>query len=138
LNPLRCGIRFAAIGALLDDAIWLWQHELAMASDLKALNALAERERVLRILRERAAALQMLGVSHLWLFGSLARGEAGEDSDVDMMIAIPRRRKVSLFDLGEVRVELCDLLGREVDVVIEQDLVPEFHSDVFSDLVQVF
>jgi uncharacterized protein len=110
-----------------------------MASDLKALNAaLAERERVLRILRERAAALQMLGVSHLWLFGSLARGEAGEDSDVDIMIAIPRGRKFSLFDLGEVRVELCELLGREVDVVIEQDLVPEFHSDVFSDLVQVF
>ena len=124
---------------MLDDTVWLWQHELAMASDLKALNAaLAEREWVLRILRERAAALQMLGVSHLWLFGSLARGEAGADSDVDIMIALPRGRKFSLFDLGEVRVELCELLGREVDVVIEQDLVPEFHSDVFSDLVQVF
>jgi predicted nucleotidyltransferase len=54
------------------------------------------------------------------------------------MIAIPRGRKFSLFDLGEVRVELCELLGREVDVVIEEDLTPQFHSDLSLNLVQVF
>ena len=110
-----------------------------MASDVKTLDAaLAERERVLRIIRAHEAELRALGVSRLWLFGSLARGEAGADSDVDIMIAIPRGRKFSLFDLGEVRVELCELLGRKVDVVIEEDLAPVFHSDVSLDLVQVF
>ena len=68
----------------------------------------------------------------------MPRGEAGADSDVDLMIAIPRGRKFSLFDLGEVRVELCELLGREVEVVIEEDLVPGFRSDIAPDLVQVF
>jgi predicted nucleotidyltransferase len=112
---------------------------IVMASDVQLLDAaLAERERVLRLLRGHEAALHMLGVSHLWLFGSLARDQAEADSDVDVMIALPRGRKFSLFDQGEIRVELSELLGREVDVVIEQDLVPEFHSDVFSDLVQVF
>jgi hypothetical protein len=112
---------------------------LAMASDVKTLDAaLAERERALRIIRAHEAELRALGVSRLWLFGSLARGEAGADSDVDIMIAIPRGRKFSLFDLGEVRVELCELLGREVDVVIEEDLELGFRSDVSVDLVQVF
>ena len=100
--------------------------------------ALAERERVLRILRGHGAALHGLGVAHLWLFGSLARGAAATDSDVDVMIAIPRGRKFSLFDLGEVRVELCEVLGREVDVVIEEDLLPGFRRAIASDLVQVF
>jgi uncharacterized protein len=113
---------------------------LAMASETTTLldPALAERERVLRVLRGHEAALHGLGIAHLWLFGSLARGEAGMDSDVDAMIAIPPGRKFSLFDLGEVRVELCELLGREVDVVIEEDLLPGFRSDISSDLVQVF
>ena len=110
-----------------------------MASEAQTLAPpLAERERVIRTIREHAAELRVLGVAQLWLFGSLARGEAGADSDVDVMIAIPRGRKFSLFDLGEVRVELCELLGRNVDVVIADDLVPEFRSDISADLVAVF
>jgi predicted nucleotidyltransferase len=37
-----------------------------------------------------------------------------------------------------VRVELCELLDREVDVVIEEGLVPRFRSDISLDLVKVF
>jgi predicted nucleotidyltransferase len=111
----------------------------AMASKTTILHpALAERERVLRTIREHEAALHRLGVAKLWLFGSLARGDTGTESDVDVMIAIPRGRKFSLFDLGEVRIELCELLDREVDVVIEEDLLPAFRSDIASDLVQAF
>ena len=72
------------------------------------------------------------------LFGSLARGDAGPGSNVDVLIAIPKGRKFSLFDLGEVQVELCELLGRAVDVDIEEDLVPNFRSDIAPDLVAVF
>jgi predicted nucleotidyltransferase len=57
-----------------------------------AAQALAERERVLRALRGHAAELRALGVARLWLFGSLARGDAGADSDVDVVIAIPSGR----------------------------------------------
>jgi uncharacterized protein len=111
----------------------------AMASDVSTLNAaLAERERVLGTIRAHEAELRALGVAKLWLFGSLARGDGGRRSDIDIMIAIPRGRKFSLCDLGEVRVELCGLLGRKVDVVIEGDLEPGFRSDVLADLVQAF
>jgi len=93
---------------------------------------------VLRAIRAHEPKLRALGVAKVWLFGSVARGDAGRRSDVDVMITIPRGRKFSLFDLGEVRVELCELLGRKVDVVIEEDLEPGFRSDVLADLVQAF
>ena len=130
---------FAAIGALLDDTAWLWQHEPAMASDVKTLDAaLAERERVLRIIRAHEAGLRALGVSRLWLFGSLARGEAGADSDVDVLISVPPAQKFSLLDLAEVRAELCDLLARDTDVVIREDVLPRLWETIRDDLVEVF
>jgi uncharacterized protein len=99
---------------------------------------LQERERVLRILRRHEAELRALGVVHLSLFGSIARGEAGPESDVDVLIDIPPGRKFSLFDLGELRVTLCELLGRDADAVIRDDLRPEFRGRIARDLVAVF
>jgi predicted nucleotidyltransferase len=48
--------------------------------------ALAERERVLRMLREAAPGLRARGITRLGLFGLLARGDAGPESDVDLLI----------------------------------------------------
>ena len=93
---------------------------------------------MLRSIREHEAALRALGVARLWLFGSLARAEATAGSDVDVMIGVLRGCKFSLFDLGEVRVELCELLDREVDIMVEEDLPPEFRSEIAPDLVRVF
>jgi predicted nucleotidyltransferase len=109
-----------------------------MAAKTKVLppETFAERKRAIGILRAHETDLRALGVGRLWLFGSIARGDAGPRSDVDVMIAAGR--KFSLFDLGEVRVELCELLDREVDVVIEEDLRPDFRNDIASDLVGVF
>jgi hypothetical protein len=109
-----------------------------MATRTLASPPLAEREAVLRSIREHEAALRALGVARLWLFGSLARAEATAGSDVDVMIGVLRGRKFSLFDLGEVRVELCELLDREVDIMVEEDLPPEFRSEIAPDLVRVF
>ena len=102
LNP-RCS------RALLDDMGPLWHHRTAMATDVQAPDAaLVERERVMRALREHEAELRALGVTRLWLFGSLARGDPGRRSDVDVLISVPPAQKFSLLDLAGVRVELCD------------------------------
>ena len=80
-----------------------------MATDVQAPDAaLVERERVVRALREHEADLRALGVTRLWLFGSLARGDPGRRSDVDVLISVPPAQKFSLLDLAGVRVELCD------------------------------
>jgi hypothetical protein len=88
---------------------------IAMATTPPTLapGALAEREGVLRALRRHAAALRGLGVSHIFGFSAPWPGAMpGADSDVDVLIAIPSGRRFSPFDLGEVRVELCELLDR--------------------------
>ena len=110
-----------------------------MAAESETLApALAERDRVLRILREHEAELRALGVTRLWLFGSLARGEARPDSDVEVLIDIVPGRGFSLLDLSGVRLALCDLLGREAGVAIREDLRPRFRDRIADDLVEVF
>ena len=110
-----------------------------MATDVKAPDAArAERERVIRAIRAHEAELRALGVTKLWLFGSVARGDARPDSDVDVLIDIVPGRKFSLLDLAAVRLELCDLLEREAGVVIREDLRPRFRDTIVDDLIEVF
>jgi hypothetical protein len=46
--------------------------------------------------------------------------------------------KFSLLDLAGVRVELCELLGRDTDVVIREDVLPRFWQTIEDDLIEVF
>jgi predicted nucleotidyltransferase len=92
----------------------------------------------LRLIHAHEAELRALGVSRLWLFGSLARGDAGRRSDVDVLISVAPTRKFSLLDLAEVRAELCELLGRDTDVVIREDALPRLWATIRDDLVEVF
>jgi predicted nucleotidyltransferase len=110
-----------------------------MAADVQSPDAaLLERERVVHTIRAHEADLRALGVTRLWLFGSLARGDARPDSDVDVLIDIISGRKFSLLDIAEVRLALCDLLGREAGVVIREDLRPRFRDTIADDLIEIF
>ena len=60
------------------------------------------------------------GARNIRVFGSVARGEAGPDSDVDFLVELEPDR--SLLDLGGLLMDLQDLLGRKVDVVTEKGL----------------
>ena len=54
-----------------------------------------ERDAVIAALRTHEAELRRLGVEHLYLFGSIERGDAREDSDVDLFLITPWARWVS-------------------------------------------
>jgi predicted nucleotidyltransferase len=60
------------------------------------------------------------GAYNVRVFGSVVRGEARPDSDVDFLVEMDPHR--SLLDLGGLLMDLQDLLGREVDVVTEKGL----------------
>ena len=55
-----------------------------------------------------------------------------------MLISVPPAQKFSLLDLAEVRAELCELLGRDTDVVIREDALPRFWQTIEDDLIEVF
>ena len=60
------------------------------------------------------------GAHNVRVFGSVARGEAEPQSDVDLLVDMEPGR--SLLDLGSLHAELQELLGRKVDVVTEGGL----------------
>lgn len=71
------------------------------------------------------------GARNVRIFGSVARGEAGSDSDVDFLVDMEPGR--TLFDMGGLLMDLRDLLGLEVDVVTEQGLKPRIRDRILKE-----
>ena len=73
------------------------------------------------------------GAKDVRVFGSAARGDASNDSDIDLLVNLEPGR--SLLDLGGLLVELQDLLGCRVDVVTERGLRERIRNDVIREAV---
>ena len=71
-----------------------------------------------------------------WLFGSFARGEQREDSDVDILI-VPEK-SVGLFKLSGMLLDLQDLLKIKVDLVTEKGLMPFAHERANRDKILIY
>jgi predicted nucleotidyltransferase len=71
------------------------------------------------------------GARNVRIFGSLARGEAREDSDIDFLVDMESGR--SLFDLGGLLMDLQNLLSQKVDVVTEKGLRPRIRDRVLKE-----
>ena len=75
-----------------------------------------ERDRVIAKLREHEPELKAAGIVHLRLHGSVARREASETSDVDLIAEFDATKPLSLLDMVGLENRLADLLGVAVDL----------------------
>jgi predicted nucleotidyltransferase len=75
-----------------------------------------DRQYVIAKLREHEPELRAAGVVHLSVFGSVARGEASMQSDVDLMAEFDDRREYSLLDRVRLENRLAEILGVSVDL----------------------
>jgi predicted nucleotidyltransferase len=83
-----------------------------------------DRTRTLALLAEHRSELaRRFGVRRLALFGSVARGTANDDSDVDVLVSFGEA--VTPEDFFGVQFYLEDLLGRPIDLVTERALRPQ-------------
>ena len=73
-----------------------------------------------------------------WLFGSFARGEERDDSDVDILVKFDRRLPIGLFAYVRMHRELEEKLGRKVDLVEEGTLRPAVQQSANRDLKVVY
>ena len=73
-----------------------------------------------------------------WLFGSYARGEEHEDSDVDILFEPDMSQRFSLLTLGGMYMDLKEMLGREVDLVPEGSLLPFASESADHDKILIY
>jgi len=83
--------------------------------------------------RDLVAAAAAHGVTNLRVFGSVARGEDGADSDVDLLADLPP--DMGLVGLGQVQAELEAILGVKVDLIPAKDLKPAVRERAERELV---
>ena len=98
---------------------------------------LMELEDVISRLQRHEADLRRLGVERLYLFGSTARGEARDDSDVDLFFDY-QKGKLGLFELMEVKDYAAGLLGRKTDIMTRDSLHKALRSQIEPSAVRVF
>ncbi len=96
-----------------------------------------QRDEAITKLRDHEAELRQLGVQHLYLFGSTARGEAGEDSDVDLFFDY-ERGTLGLFELMDVKEQTSRILGRKADIMTRDGLHKVLRSRIEASALQVF
>ncbi|CDM96162.1 MULTISPECIES: nucleotidyltransferase family protein [Limnospira] len=86
--------------------------------------------------REEILALAaQYGASNIRVFGSVARGEADADSDVDFLVEMQPGR--SLLDMGGLLMELEELLGCRVDIITEKGLRPRIRQQVLAEAIRL-
>jgi len=93
---------------------------------------------VVHALRAAAPRLRELGVRHLSLFGSTARGTQRPDSDIDLLVDLDAQRPIDLFDYAEIVAEIQKLVPQRVDVARRDKLKSHVVPGAFQDEIHVF
>lgn len=95
-------------------------------------------DEVIAILKAHEAFYRAKGVTRMAVFGSVARGDARPDSDVDVVIDYDRGSRFSLLTLCGVQNETADWLGRKVDMLTWDGLKPRISCRVAEEAAHVF
>jgi len=96
-----------------------------------------ERTEAIARLKAHEAELRQLAVQRLYLFGSTARDDAREESDVDLFFD-HERGKLSLFQLMDVKQRAAEILGRRTDIMTRRSLHPLLRQRIEASAMQVF
>ena len=95
------------------------------------------RDDVIRNLRDHEAELRAGGVAALFLFGSVARAEAGPASDVDLFFDYSDPR-FSLIELLQLQDRVATILGRDSDLMTRGSLHPMLRDGIERSAIRVF
>lgn len=93
---------------------------------------------VIKVLRRNEADLRARGIIHAALFGSVARGEAGLRSDLDILIELDPELSLDIFAYAGLKRYVAGLFGGSVDVVNKDALKPHLRQPVSADAVYAF
>jgi uncharacterized protein len=95
--------------------------------------AALRRDDILQALRNSRSVLDAFGVCRLSLFGSFARDEGREDSDIDLLVEF--NRPIGLFAFARLQRELGECIGRKVELVTPAALKPQLRERILREAV---
>jgi uncharacterized protein len=93
-----------------------------------------ELDKILARLKSRKRRLKKFGIHSLSIFGSVARGQAHKNSDVDILVDF--ERPVGLFEFARLKMYLEDILERPVDLVTPEALRQELREDILREAIR--
>ncbi len=97
-----------------------------------------DKSTVLEKLREYEPELKAAGITRLSLFGSVARGDASSESDVDLMADFDPTRQLSLLEMVGLENRLTDILGVRVELTPARALKDRIRERVTREAVLAF
>jgi uncharacterized protein len=96
------------------------------------------RDEIIAKLRETAPVLRAEGVTRLAIFGSRARDDACDDSDLDVLIDVDPDAKFSGLDLVGVERTIKHATGIPTQAEMRRSLAPRFAERIADDIIEVF
>jgi predicted nucleotidyltransferase len=97
-----------------------------------------DRNTVIETLRKREQELRELGVRHIALFGSLARGEATDSSDIDILLDLQPDAPIGIFEYVGLTQFIADLFPVRVDVANHARLKPHVRPHAEREAINAF
>lgn len=95
------------------------------------------RDDIIARIRSRTDSIRAQGATALYLFGSVARDEAGADSDIDVFVEYDPESHFSLLNLSGIRLIVKDETGREVDITTRDSLHPALERRILAEAVRI-
>lgn len=89
-------------------------------------------------LKNCRAALEAEGATALYVYGSRARGDHRDDSDVDVFVDFDATKKFSLFNLAGIKLTIECRLGVDAHVTTRDSLYPSIRSEIERQAIRVF
>jgi predicted nucleotidyltransferase len=97
-----------------------------------------DKGQVISKLREHRDELTAAGIVHLRVFGSVARGEANDSSDVDLIAEFDRKKKLTLLDMVGLENRLSELLQVKVDLTPAETMKQRVRATADKEAVLAF
>lgn len=97
-----------------------------------------DRNAVIERLKQHQTALHKLGLSHVSLFGSTARGAQHAGSDVDLAVIFDDAAIIDLFRFAAINQQISQMLEMKVDMVVEPARNPRMQAEIDRDRLRVF
>jgi uncharacterized protein len=95
-----------------------------------------DRDAVIKTLSLNRKLLEMYGVKNIRLFGSIARGEGGVGSDIDLLVEFEPSAHIGMFEFSRLRRELSQLLGCDVDLATPDALHKGMKEDILREAIR--